>query len=119
MEMQQHLNDGCGKCSAAVRTWQGVLSVASGESAFIPPDDVVRVAKSRFIPVSSGSARLVFDSMLQPTAVGIRGAVTARQFLYETDDYYIDLRLEPRAEADRACLVGQVLNRAGAGRAAR
>jgi len=48
----------------------------------------------------------------------MRGSVAARQFLYETDEYYIDLRLEPRREAERACLVGQVLHRAGKDRAA-
>jgi hypothetical protein len=43
----------------------------------------------------------------------VRGSASARQFLYETDDYYIDLRVEPRREANRACLVGQVLQRSG------
>ena len=34
------------------------------------------------------------------------------------DDYYIDLRLEPRRETDRACLIGQILTRQGMDRAA-
>jgi hypothetical protein len=60
----------------------------------------------------------LFDSELQPVTAGVRGSVSARQFLYETDDYYIDLRLEPRRDSDSACLVGQVLNRTGSERAA-
>jgi hypothetical protein len=39
--------------------------------------------------------------------------VAARQFLFETDDYYIDLRLEAKSAEERAWLVGQVLSRSG------
>ena len=63
------------------------------------------------LPESGRGLRMLFDSNLQPMTAGIRGSVSARQFLYETDDYYIDLRLEPRRETDRACLVGQILTR--------
>jgi len=116
--MEQHLNTGCEKCTAAFRTWQNVCSVAQGEVEFTPPADAIRLAKSRFVPAASRDVRLVFDSMLQPATAGIRGALTARQFLYETDDYYIDLRFEPRAETERACLVGQLLRRSGPDRVA-
>lgn len=119
MGMQQHIDSGCRKCSDTLRTWQGVLSIAAGESALTPPTDAVHVVKSQFaatVPTASSGVRLVFDSLLQPLTAGTRGSVSARQFLYETDEYYIDLRLEPRAE-DRASLVGQVLNRIGADRA--
>ena len=119
--MQQHINDGCEKCQTALQVWQTMLSMARAESAFAPPDDVVRVSKSQFAATVSGAKsklRLLFDSNLQPVTAGVRGAVSARQFLYETDDYYIDLRLEPRRDSDSACVVGQVLNRAGSERAA-
>jgi hypothetical protein len=56
---------------------------------------------------------LVFDSNLAPVPAGMRGSVAARQFLYETDEYYIDLRVEPHRDAQQAALVGQVLNRKG------
>jgi hypothetical protein len=121
MEMQQHIDDGCKKCAATLETWQSVLAIAKAESDLTPPEDIVRVAKSQFaavVPEVSHGIRLLFDSNLQPVTAGVRGSVSARQFLYETDDYYIDLRLEPRREADRACLVGQVLNRAGKDRVA-
>jgi hypothetical protein len=122
MAMQQHIDDGCKKCSDSLQIWQGVSSIAEAEKSFTPPNDTVRVVKSQFAgvatPAGSG-VRLVFDSLLQPATAGVRGSVAARQFLYETDEYYIDLRLEPRPAADRACLVGQVLNRTGRDRAAR
>lgn len=119
--MQQHINDGCGKCETALHVWQTVLSMARLENVFTPPDDVVRVSKSQFAAAISGAKhglRLLFDSNLQPVTAGVRGAVSARQFLYETDDYYIDLRLEPRRDSDSACVVGQVLIRTGSERAA-
>jgi hypothetical protein len=119
--MQQHINDGCDKCQIALQVWQTILSMARSENAFTPPDDVVRVSKSQFAAAVSGAKhglRLLFDSNLQPVTAGVRGSVSARQFLYETDDYYIDLRVEPRRDSDSACVVGQVLNRTGTERAA-
>lgn len=115
--MQRHIDDGCKKCQAALVIWQGVASVAKQESSYAPPEDTVRVAKSQLATVAGGltaslPARLVFDSSLQPVTAGLRGAVAARQFLFEADDYVIDLRLEPQRELDRISLVGQVLNRA-------
>jgi hypothetical protein len=121
MAMQAHIDGGCKKCAATLAIWQGVVSFAETEGAFTPPTDVVRVVKSQLEVVTLQANlgfRLLFDSSLQPITAGIRGSVAARQFLYETDEYYIDLRLEPRREADRACLVGQVLNRTGKDRAA-
>ncbi len=119
--MQQHIRDGCGKCMTALQVWKNVLSIARAETALTPPSDAVRVSKSRFTPTPAKAKhglRLLFDSHVQPVTAGVRGAVSARQFLYETDDYYIDLRLEPRRDSDSACLVGQVLNRTGGERAA-
>jgi hypothetical protein len=121
MNMQQHLQNGCQECGNTLQVWQSVFSIAAGDAAFTPPSDIVRVVKSQFaamMPEASRSFRMLFDSSLQPITAGIRGSVSARQFLYETDDYYIDLRLEPRREADRACLVGQILARKGMDRAA-
>jgi len=126
MTMQQHLDDGCKPCAATLKTWQRVHAVAKGESALTPPADVVRVVKSQFYPIApekSLGLRLLFDSALAPLAAGVRGSVAARQFLYETDEYYIDLRVEPphqtsQHQAAHAAVVGQVLHRAGKERAA-
>jgi hypothetical protein len=126
MTMQQHIDEGCTKCTNVLNTWQIVHSVAQKESALTPPTDVVRVVKSQFAaaaPKKSAGLRLLFDSSLAPVPAGMRGSVAARQFLYETDEYYIDLRVEalrveavhaePHREAHQAALVGQVLNRTG------
>jgi hypothetical protein len=120
--MQQHIEDGCRRCEAVLQMWQSAASIAKQESAYAPPDDVVRIAKSQFVlnGIALGrGVRLLFDSALQPVTVGVRGSVSSRQFLYETDELYIDLRLEPpRKDVDRMCLVGQVLNRAKQSRVA-
>jgi len=121
MTMQRHIDDGCKRCQSALRIWQGVAAIAEKESLFTPPSDVVHVVRSQFaavLPQASRGVRMIFDSMLQPVTAGLRGSVAARQFLYETDDYYIDLRLEPHSAEGRACVVGQVLNRGGKKRAA-
>jgi hypothetical protein len=121
MTMQQHIDEGCTKCANVLNTWQIVHSIAQKESILTPPSDVVRVVKSQFAadaPEKSLGFRLLFDSNLAPVPAGMRGAVAAQQFLYETDEYYIDLRVEAlrmdtHREAHQAALVGQVLNRKG------
>jgi hypothetical protein len=114
--MQQHMDAACNECMTTLQMWQSVVAIAENEMTLAPPEDIVRVVRSQFAAVShevSRWIRLLFDSDLQPVTAGVRGSVSPRQFLYETDDYYIDLRLEPRKESDRACVVGQVLNRTG------
>jgi len=121
MTMQAHLDGGCKRCAATLSVWQSVVAIAARESVFAPPPDTVRVVKSQFaavFPEASRGVRLLFDSNLAPAAAGIRGSVAARQFLYETDEYYIDLRLEAGPESDQACLVGQVMHRKGRDRGA-
>lgn len=120
--MQQHLATGCTKCEARLKMWQSVASVTEQELTYLPPDDQVRVAKSLLAGIAvrsqqNLSVRLVFDSVLQPSAAGFRGYVATRQLLYETDQYFIDLRLEPQRNSDRFALVGQVLDRSRRGMA--
>ena len=121
--MQKHIEDGCRKCEAVLKRWQSVFRIAQAESGFSPPEDAVRIAKAQFASVASVQqrrpVRLVFDSNLQPVTAGVRGSISARQLLYETDELYIDLRLEPQREAnrDRVCLVGQILDRTSETRA--
>jgi len=95
--------------------WQGVSAIAKQEEIHTPPGDIVRVVKSQLtsLPQRKGRslARLLFDSELQPAMAGVRGAVPARQLLYETDELCIDLRLEVRRTERRVCMIGQILNR--------
>jgi len=115
VEMQQHIDSGCQKCAATAKTWQNLFAITQAEAAFMPPLDTVRIVNSQFAPLlpASPGFRLTFDSNLQPVTAGIRGSVAATQFLFESDDYFIDLRIEPRRPKDQGCLVGQVLKRTG------
>ena len=122
--MQKHIEDGCTKCEAVLKSWRSVFRIAQEEGGYSPPEDTVRIAKAQFAVVPGVQhgrpVRLVFDSNLQPVTAGVRGSISARQLLYETDELYIDLRLEPQREAnrERVCLVGQILDRSSETRAA-
>ena len=124
LAMQKHIGDGCSKCEAVLKSWQSVFRIAQEEGRYSPPQDAVRIAKAQFATVTGiqkrQQTRLVFDSNLQPVTAGVRGSISARQLLYETDELYIDLRLEPQREAnrERVCLVGQILDRTSETRAA-
>jgi hypothetical protein len=124
LAMQKHIGDGCSKCEAVLKSWQSVFQIAQEEGGYSPPEDTVRIAKAQFAAVAGVQqrrpVRLVFDSNLQPVTSGVRGSISARQLLYETDELCIDLRLEPQREAnrDRVCLVGQILDRTSKTRAA-
>lgn len=119
LEMEQHIQNECPECRSTLQVWHRVLAIAAGEGDLTPPSDLVRVVKSQFLaigPAARPAFRLLFDSSLQPAPAGIRGSSAARQYLYETDEYYIDLRLEPGRGSERACLVGQILARRDAHR---
>lgn len=112
--MQQHLQGGCKRCAATLRVWQEVSVLASRESAFAPPPGIVNVVKTQFAlakPQPAQKFRLVFDSLLQPATAGVRGLAAARQLLYETDEFCIDLRFQLHREAKITSVTGQVLSR--------
>ena len=57
------------------------------------------------------SARIVFDSFLQPLADGVRSAqISDHRLLYESGDVMVDLLLEAPRDLQRIRLVGQVLD---------
>lgn len=71
----------------------------------------------RPIPVSRRimqAARLIFDSFLQPSPVGIRASqLHGRQFIYQAGDLMVDLSLEPpQTDGGPISLVGQLMDSA-------
>jgi len=116
-EMQSHLDEGCTDCMEMVRTWKSVKECAKREVSYDPPTSSLRIAKSYFAPFSLASkqatgmrvARLTFDSLMRRAEMGVRGADRSpRQLMYQFEDVFIDLRLEPRLATDQVALVGQV-----------
>jgi hypothetical protein len=112
--MQQHLNEGCKPCAATLQIWHDVMALAGQESELTPPAEAVHLVKSQFAlagAAANRSARLVFDSLLQPATIGVRGLASARQLLYETAEFSIDLRLQPHPQPSLTSVIGQVLSR--------
>ncbi len=55
--------------------------------------------------------RLVLDTDDSPLVEGVRRRdVTSRHLLYQAEELYLDLRLEPEPRASRAALVGQLVD---------
>lgn len=116
-----HLERGCARCLRTRDLWDAVVQTAGREHMYMPPNDALRVVRAQFgasgerrgrSPVLAG---LVFDSLREARAVGVRGrAAGPRHLLYQAGPLSIDLRLEAAAGSAGVILMGQV---ADAGRA--
>ena len=73
------------------------------ESLFRPKEVLRRIANT---------ARLVFDSFVQPMPAGVRGVsqVLARQLVYQSGSLVADLRIEPQSDSRNFALVGQIVD---------
>jgi hypothetical protein len=116
--LQQHLDAGCPRCAQTVRLWREVLGVAAQDASYAPPDPVLRQARAAFAlhgppPRRKGiraRVALLFDSLREPFAAGVRASGAApRHLLYKAGRYTIKLRVEP-TEAERVCIAGQILD---------
>ncbi len=55
--------------------------------------------------------QLLFDSIAQPAATGIRStAMRVRQMLYRAEPYQVDIQIELHLERDRLVVTGQLLD---------
>src|ERR1700747_431862 len=112
--MQGHLDKGCATCSKALAGWERIRDMAVREREYQPAESAVRRVKG-LLAIHGKSRRnsvaaLLFDNLITPALVGVRSAAgAARQILYGFDNYRIDLRLEPNADSDAICLVGQIV----------
>lgn len=119
--MQQHLDEGCQACAAAVRRLSAVATVARTDDQYEPPSHLLRFAKaafslqqpSRLLSLPRLAARLAFNSLETAMAQGTRGPVEelSRQSLYEAGDFSVHLRFEQPLGASRVSLIGQIANR--------
>lgn len=117
-EMESHLASGCNDCAEARDAWTRVHIIAARESTYSPPEGTVRIAKLEFAarPFERGtqpvSAKLIFDTSLQPALAGVRAAATAsaRQMVYEADGLTVDMRFDAPPRSTKMHLTGQVLD---------
>jgi hypothetical protein len=116
-QMQKHLDEGCSVCRETVQTWKSVKECARQEALYDPPSSSLRIVQSYFAPFRLASkqgagmriARLTFDSFARRAEVGVRGSDSLpRQLMYQFDNLFIDLRLEPKPGANQVGLFGQV-----------
>jgi hypothetical protein len=115
--MQRHLGAGCGKCSKVLEVWTRVHRAAGRESKFEVPESAVHHVRNAFALMTEPKKskrgfeipRLVFDSLWQPVAVGVRSAPsTPRQVLYRAGELAIELRLEPSLNSEQVNVTGQI-----------
>src|SRR5215471_3105968 len=79
--IESHLNEGCETCNRSFRLWRAVTEHASREPGYDVEADVVRTMQAAFrdwrrqhvLPRRARMARLIFDSMLEPLPLGVRG----------------------------------------------
>lgn len=117
-EINSHLDRKCRTCVPAFETWKQVSAAATHEISYAPPEDVVRMAKQEFAvkhasePAQWSVAKLVFDTLAQPLAAGVRsGTAKARQLVYEAEGLTVDLRLDTHPRSKRVSAVGQVFDK--------
>jgi hypothetical protein len=115
-QLSAHLADNCAVCKKAEGLWGRVRTLATGEAEYQAPPDLVRLAKLQFVVDEPGAqdswAGLVFDTVMQPLPVGIRGGSTqARQMIYEDESLTVDLRFERKLSGNAISVAGQVLDR--------
>ena len=102
-EMRRHLDEGCGRCAAALNVQRSVVALADADCRMAPPDRAVREIKSLFALnrpqrrswLAPLNLDLVFDSALEPAMAGVRGRASCRQMVLESDDFGLDLQLTP------------------------
>ena len=116
--IRTHLATGCPKCQTALDAWRRVGRLASQESAYAPPENLVRLVKLGFTSKAANRlgvwslANLVFDSFAQPLPSGVRsGTLHVWQVIYEAEGLTVDLRFGHREHSRDLHLVGQVMDK--------
>jgi hypothetical protein len=117
--MQEHLQQGCGRCLKTVDLWATLVEFARREPLYEPPASAIRNAQSYFFPFRLASKektnvrmlRHVFDSFSSRALYGVRSLGSApRQLMYNSDNAVIDLRLEQPSGSEQMTLRGQIVN---------
>jgi hypothetical protein len=116
--IQDHLDQGCVRCTKTLNAWRFVVEFAMRESTQQAPVSSVHLARASFAVrriarLNTGKieiARLVLDSA-QAITVGVRGTpATARQLLYKSGSVCIDLHVQPKPGSESIVVVGQLLD---------
>ena len=122
--VEEHLTEGCKKCTGTREWYERVRSVARSDTRFDPAPRARRRAldlfkqrpkRKRRLGAGLAVARLIYDSLQQPVLAGTRSdGVTQRQLVYQTTDHSVELQIVPHSKST-AEVVGQVLPRGESG----
>jgi hypothetical protein len=119
--MKQHLDRGCVNCVKTLEAWRQTVNFANHEAMYEPPAWALQAVIASFRQQKSNKvakakfelANLVFDSVLQPLAVGVRSSASVvRQLLYRSGTMCIDMRMQPKPGSQTMVLIGQLLDSA-------
>ena len=117
-QMQSHLARACGDCVPIHDTWKRIHNVALREGFYTPPAYATRIAKLEIAGTFSAEsdpsvlAELTFDTFAKPALAGMRSrAAAARQMLYETERFAVDLRFDHLPPAKLIQMTGQILDK--------
>jgi hypothetical protein len=116
-DIRRHLDEGCERCNNLDRFWQAVVD-SNRKFRDEVPEDVLRAAQAVYstwrrqylLPANARIARLIFDSLLEPSPSGVRaGALPGRRLVHRTGRWLVDLRLESQP-GNHILLMGQALH---------
>lgn len=116
--LEAHLAS-CSECRAVADFLRQVAEVAGADPKVEVPAAVVQSAKAIFPapqstvlpPLRRLAARLVFNPLIEPLAVGVRSEYRpVRQMVYQAGDYCVDLRVDSERDSANVTLVGQIAN---------
>jgi hypothetical protein len=117
-EVVNHLAT-CSKCVQNQRWLSELLDLTATDESFDFPEDVIQWSVAQFKGAAASSpsrlqifAKLVFDNLMPAPAAGVRSTAPpsgARQMLYNTGNYDVDIRIEQLSDMSRFHLIGQVM----------
>jgi hypothetical protein len=117
--MQEHLDQGCIRCSKNVAVWRRIVNFATEELKQEPAGSSLHLVKASFAlrkiaAFETGNvelAMLVSDSAQSAAAGGFRGATASpRQLLYKSGTVCIDMYIQPRPGSESIVLTGQLMD---------
>jgi hypothetical protein len=116
-EITSHLSSECAECKHSLDFWNWIKNFAKAEADYVPPEPLVRLVKLSFAAQPGAEkdgwslASLIYDSVRQPLAMGVRGvAANTRQMVYEAEGLTVDLRFERKPHSNTVFASGQVLD---------
>lgn len=114
--MEAHLTSGCDRCQHTVDLLHDIVSTATAEATYAPPDHAVRYAMALYSTATHPGAglvrllaHLVYDSAREPLPAGLRSQDRLlRRAVYVAGDFHVDLQLKRQSSKDVITLVGQL-----------